>query len=173
MKAAVLLAATCAALLQPERTVEEPTRAAWNAVSDLGDHTWVIQGQWKNGAPFLQELSYAWSMDSTILSVRTLDAYTGPAPGLTLRSEGVRAMDNERGIVRFWEFDHLGGITEGTIDLVDGALHFNYDYRLEDGVSRLTDAWIPLGPGSYAYKVGVYRNGEWSRVFLEGRISQR
>lgn len=169
----ILTIAACSPFLFPFANGTSGDVSAWQAMQALGGHTWVIQGEWSNGKPFLQEIRFDWSMDSTILLAHSYDAYTGPAPGLTLRSEGVRAFDRERNTVRLWEFDHLGGITEGEVILVNGALHHNYDYRTQEGMMRLTDAWIPNDTGGYTYRVGVFSNGMWTTTYLTGIIHRR
>lgn len=145
---------------EPEIVVDHPVFAF---LSDLVGHRCEIRATWPNGRPFRLDKEFAWELDGRIVTVLTsvVDDRGRREP----RNHGVRAYDADADRARFWEFDRLGGITEGPVWVEDGTLHYEYFYA--QAGQTLRDTWTPEGENTFAYRIRVWEDGEWGETYMD------
>jgi len=146
-------------------------KAVLGVFTDLVGGSWTATGQWRGGPAFEQTQTFEWGLEGNIVHVRTtgqLDAEGNVGP----RSEGVRAWDASRSAFGFWEFDRFGGVTAGSCGVDDGVLWYQYEYTMGDSSRTMRDTWRKLGPDHYEFKVGLWGDGEWEQVLLDGECKR-
>ena len=123
--------------------------------------TWFGTGAWNDGSKFNQEISVEKSLGDQIYIVKTVGNIGGDEPAQGLRNHGVRAWDSSTGVMKFFEFDIFGGITEGTVVLEGKNIFYVYEYEGQ----ILTDAWIYKNDNTFEFVVGIRSGDEWTEVF--------
>lgn len=143
----------------PEVTAERPVFAF---LAELADHRCEIREAWPNGQPFRLDTEFAFLLDDRIV---TVDSFIVDEEGRrSPRNHGIRAYPQETEDARFWEFDYLGGVTEGSVWVEAGTLHYEYAYNGQ----TLRDSWSPSGGHAYDFKVRVWEDGDWGATYMDG-----
>lgn len=135
----------------------------WGAFEHLMDKTWVAEGKWGDGSPFKQEIQFTFDLEKQLIVTHTKGFTNQEKTKFGARNHGVRQYDAVTKSYRFWEFDILGGVTEGTVVLKDKNLFYQYKY----GDYSLTDAWEYVDDKTYKFTVGIYEDGTWKQRYLE------
>ncbi len=130
---------------------------------NLVGKTWKAEGNWGDGSKFFQEITIAYSLDSTIVVAKSIGFVDEKQTSLGLRNHGIRQVDTETNSIKFWEFDVFGGLTEGKVSSQDKNIIYRYDY----GGTTVTDMWEYVNDSTYTFKVGDYDNDSWKQVYLE------
>lgn len=125
--------------------------------------TWEAHGNWRNGTKFKQEVTFEYSLDSTLVITRSKGFTDQEQSRYGDRNHGIRKFDNDNNVIEFWEFDVFGGVTHG--EVVQDGKNILYHYRY--GESRITDMWEFEDHGTYNFTVGEYSNGKWKQKYLE------
>ena len=145
----------------------QDSAAYFTAFGNLVGSKWESSGKWTDGTPFSQEVVVSGSLRGKLIKVQTYSNEGGAGTERTLRNDGIRAWDATASKMRFWEFDIHGGITEGYCTVDGSDIYYHYHYDPGGGIMKLTDGWIQKDRDTYDYKVGVFENGKWTKVFLE------
>ena len=82
--------------------------------------------------------------------------------------EAIRQYDKESEVIRFWEFDVFGSVTEGTVNMKGKDLIYTYDY----GGTLITDMWQYVDDSTYNFIVGVRENEKWSQIHLQTQFKK-
>lgn len=143
-----------------------------NAFAPLIGGTWQAEGQWSNGTVFWQQQRYAWGPGKAFVTVQTYGPLTPEDTTLVQRNEGIRAWDANTETMRFWEFDRLGGITEGTVGLVEGGISYSYRYTVGEETLSLYETWMQIDAHTFAYRVGTTTDGTWNDVYLDAHFKR-
>jgi len=130
---------------------------------------WKAEKEWENGGKFKQEISFKYSLDSTIVITHSKGFIDEEQKEYGLRSMGIRRVDKETNQIEFVEYDVFGGKTTGTLRVEGQNLYYDYSYN---GM-QLTDAWEYVNAQKYNFIVGVKEAGEWKQVFLETTFVQK
>ncbi len=131
--------------------------------ADLDGTTWLADGNWGNGQKFKQEATFEMVLADKTVMVTSKGFTNQEQTEYGVRNIGYRQYDPATGIIRFWEFDVFGGVTEGEA-IVDGKdIWYQYQY----GESVVTDAWEYVNDSTYKYTVGEHDGSEWKAVYLE------
>ena len=155
-----------AVLLLPILTYSQTSQLS--IFDNLVGKTWQAEGNWSNGSRFFQEIRFEYSLDSAIVTSESIGFVDAEQTKLGKRNHGIRQLDKESNIIRFWEFDIFGGVTMGSVSVEGKNLLYQYDY----GDSKLTDMWEHIDDSTYNFKVGEYLNGHWSQVYLSTQFKQ-
>lgn len=139
-----------------------------SAFDHLVNKTWRTETNWKSERPFFQEVSFEFALDSTIVLTKTKGHINEAQTEIGNRNFGVRQYDKDKKEIYFVEYDVFGGKTEGTVHLEDKDLIYTYTY----GGLELTEKWIYLNPTTYTYKIGIWKNDTWEKIFLESQFIQ-
>ena len=59
-----------------------------------------------------------------------------------LRNEGIRMWDGNENLMKFWEFDIYGGITEGFMGVSTDGFYYQYEYPDGNGGYRYTEGFL-------------------------------
>lgn len=129
----------------------------------LEHYIWKAEGKWGDGTLFKQEVSLEFSLHDNIVKVESKGFTDQKQQKFDIRNHGVRHYDQQLKIIRFWEFDVFGTVTEGTVESDAKNLIYRYDY----GGTSVTEMWIYRNEITYDFIVGVYENGQWLQKFLE------
>ncbi|HAS43791.1 MAG TPA: hypothetical protein DCS93_25140 [Microscillaceae bacterium] len=124
---------------------------------------WEMNGTWGNGKKFRQTQIFKWGLNKKIMKVQTYGTVNQKTGAFGLRNEGIRAWDAQKKQIVFWEFDVFGGITQGTCTVDGKNIYYDYPYMGKN----FRDSWVFVHANKYAYKVGVYENGKWGKVYHE------
>ena len=134
-----------------------------NAFQPFIDQTWVAEGQWGDGTPFKQEISFTNVLEGQIIIATSLGFVDQAQTQWGERNHGIRKWDDSCQCIKFWEYDVFGGITEGKIEIKGGNLYYAYEYE----GTMMTDAWEKKDDSSYDFIVGIMEDGGWKQKFLE------
>ena len=154
------------ALFSAEAHAQSPEphddRPVFAFLSELADHRCEIREAWPNGQPFRLDSEFASRLDGRIVTVESfiVDEEGRRQP----RNHGIRAYPQDAEGARFWEFDYLGNVTEGSVWVEAGTLHYEYDYNGQ----TLRDSWSPAGGHAYNFKVRVWEDGDWGATYMDG-----
>lgn len=129
---------------------------------------WEMKGQWPNGQKFKQVQIFKWGLNKKIVKVQTFGTVNQKTGEFGLRNEGIRAWDAQKKQIVFWEFDVFGGITPGACTVEGKNIYYNYAYQGQN----FRDSWVYVNANKYEYKVGIYDNGKWGKVFLKGHYQR-
>lgn len=140
------------------------------AFEPLVGHTWATEGTWGSGDVFKQRATYRWGLNGKIVQVSTWGNIAEEGYEEGLRNEGIRAWDNSTESVRFWEYDVFGNVSTGDVHAEGRNIYYSYPYDTEEGTMTITDAYIYEAEDKYLLKIGVYTEGTWEQVFLEGKV---
>lgn len=130
--------------------------------------TWKAEGSWGDGSKFSQETEFNYSLDRTIVVVKSTGFIDKEQTELGSRNHGIRQYDKETQSIKFWEFDIFGGLTKGKVFTVGKNIFYQYTY----GTSIVTDMWEYVDESTYNFKVGDYENGEWKQVYLSTQFRE-
>lgn len=122
---------------------------------------WEMNGQWSNGKKFRQAQIFKWSLNKKIVKVQTFGTVNQKTGQFGLRNEGIRAWDATKKQIVFWEFDVFGGITKGICTVEGKNIYYDYLYMGKN----FRDSWVFVNANKYEYKVGVYEQGKWLKVY--------
>ncbi len=129
---------------------------------NLVSKTWNAEGNWGDGSKFKQEIVMNYSLDSTLVVVKSIGYINKEQTKEGLRNHGIRQYDKKSNRIKFWEFDVFGGLTEGTVFSEGKNIVYQYKY----GESVVTDMWEYVDDYTYNFKVGSYADGVWKQVYL-------
>lgn len=135
---------------------------------NLAESTWTAEGIQLGGHDGKTVKEITWGLDGKLVKVKT---YTTDPSTLEfgLRNEGVRTFNPESGIIEFYEFDKLGGVSKGQV-IVDGKdIHYEYQY----GDLTLRDSWIFVNEDEYNYVVASMKDGKQDQVYHRGVFKRR
>ncbi|OIQ38582.1 MAG: hypothetical protein BM563_05995 [Bacteroidetes bacterium MedPE-SWsnd-G1] len=133
----------------------------------LVNKVWKANGNWGDGSPFKQEISFSLDLNESIIISKTKGSIDETKEKYGNRNHGVRMYDTSSSTYKFWEFDVFGGVTTGDITFIENDIYYTYQY----GESIVTDLWEYVNQTKYNYKVGILVNDEWQKVFLETTFS--
>ncbi|WP_139001802.1 hypothetical protein [Hyunsoonleella aestuarii] len=127
---------------------------------------WYAEGNWANGSKFKQEITFQFSLDSTIVLVNS-NGYTDiNQTKYGLRNHGIRQYDKTSKKIKFWEFDIFGELTTGSVEILKDDIFYTYKY----GNAIVTDAWIKIDDKTYKFIVGSRSDGKWTQKYLETKF---
>lgn len=129
----------------------------------LVDKTWKAEGTWGDGSKFIQETTFSYSLDKSIVIANSIGFIDKEQTKLGPRNHGVRQYDEETGKIHFWEFDVFGGLTKGILFTEGKNIYYQYEYY----GSTVTDLWEFVDNSTYKYTVGNYVDGVWKQVYLQ------
>ncbi len=138
------------------------------AFDNLVGSSWVSEGIQLGGFEGRTVYQVASGLDGKIIKVKTY-ATDPNTKEFGLRNEGIRAYDVGQAVIKFYEFDKLGGITVGTVTADDKNLHFDYEYK---GM-KLRDSWIFEDKDQYRFIVGSWDGKHWIQKFHETRLVRK
>ncbi len=130
--------------------------------------TWKAEGSWGDGSKFYQETYFHYDLDSLIVLAESTGFVDLNQTKLGKRNHGIRQYDAISEEILFWEFDIFGGLTKGSV-FQDGK---NIIYQYKYGDSKVTDMWEYVNDTTYNFKVGEYKNGNWSQIYLTSQFKQ-
>lgn len=169
----LLLFVPCIVLAQEEDVLESiPEDVVPDLVEDvlsldkfeaLLDGIWLTEGKWENGVSFKQEIDFSWGLNKKIVKVKTFGTIDHKTKEYGLRNEGIRSFNADDSIIKFWEFDVFGGVTEGICFFEDKDLHYKYEYKGE----MLRESWIFIDENNYKYKLGRIKGDTMDKVYME------
>ena len=101
-----------------------------------------------------------------IITAKTYDFIDSKQFEDSMRNYGIRAWDKQKQQLTFVDYNVFGGIVSGTITVNGKDIHYSYEYPINGKSEVLTDAWLYKDDNTYDFKVGIYRNGTWEKVFV-------
>lgn len=125
--------------------------------------TWIAKTDWQNGKQFKLEMTYIYSLDSTIVIANSKGFIDKEQTKFSDRNHGIRQWDKETRTIKFWEFDVFGSLTTGEI-LVDGK-NMRYEYQYDGAI--ISDYWEHIDDNTYNFTIGEYDDGQWKQKYLE------
>ena len=143
-----------------------------DALENLIGGTWTTKGTWKSGKQYHQEIKFEWALSKKVITAKTHDFVDASQFDEAMRNYGIRAWDKNKGQLTFCDVDVYGGVTSGTISVNGKDIYYSYPYVLENKTEMVTDGWIYQDDNTYTYKVGIYRDGVWEKVFLQSVFSR-
>ncbi len=141
--------------------------------TQMNGSRWECQGKWKVGKPFHQIYTFEWSENNIVCQVNTFDFERSENKNPSLRNVGIRKFDQKNNQWKFWEFDYLGGITEGKISYREQSIYYTYAYEVNGQTNWMTDAWEFVNDSTYNFKIGVWENESWTSVYCEGVVKRQ
>ena len=66
--------------------------------------TWKAEGTWGDGSKFIQETTFSYSLDKSIVIANSIGFVDKEQSKLGPRNHGIRQFDDETGKIQFWEF---------------------------------------------------------------------
>lgn len=135
---------------------------------NLINKTWKAEGTWNNGTKFIQEISFKYDLQESIIISNSKGFIDNEQTKIGNRNHGVRTWDQTTSSINFWEFDVFGGVTKGTVYFEGKNIIYTYDYS---GVI-VTDMWEYFDDSTYKFTVGIYNEEGWKQVFLETEFKQ-
>jgi len=135
-----------------------------NIFENLLDKTWNAEGQWGDGSPFKQEITFYKKLKGQLIIAESFGFVNEAKTEWGPRNFGIRKWDTKSEIITFTEHDSFGGITQGTVTSnKNDDIIYTYTY---EGMT-LTDYWQKLSNSKYKFTVGVYEDGTFKQVFLD------
>ncbi len=134
--------------------------------NNLVNKSWKAETNWEKGGKFKQEVSFTYSLDSSLVLVHSKGFIDEEQTEYGDRNFGIRRVNSELDQIEFVEYDVFGGKTEGVVSAEGKNLYYSYVYEHIE----LTDAWEYLDDSNYIFIVGVRENGEWEKKFLETKF---
>lgn len=130
--------------------------------------TWQVEGNWKDGKPFKQEVKYSWALNDQHVRMNTNSYLDTNFTSFGAFSEGMHSWDAGSNTLKFSIYDIYGNIIQGIVVTKEKTIQYIYDYTMKDGsVLTMTDALIWVKPDKYMFKVGTMEDGEWKETYLE------
>ncbi|OUS01446.1 hypothetical protein A9Q86_06595 [Flavobacteriales bacterium 33_180_T64] len=136
---------------------------------NLVDKTWCIEGEWKSGTAFKQEVRMKYDLQGTLVVVETKGFVDEEQTELGNRNHGIRQYDGSSKTIKFWEFDAFGNLTKGTVFAEDKNIVYQYYYEGE----MLTEMWEYVDDSTYNFKIGSYIDGRWSDVYIDSVFKEK
>lgn len=133
------------------------------AFAQLNGTSWRAEGAWSNGQKFKQEATFEMVLADKTVKVTSKGFTNQEQTEYGIRNIGYRQYDAPTGVIRFWEFDVFGGVTEGEVMINDRDIWYKYQY----GESVVTDAWEYIDDFTFKYTVGEHNSQKWTAVYLE------
>ncbi len=137
-----------------------------SSFSNLIGKTWKASGNWGDGSEFKQEVYFEYDIGKQIVIARSNGFTDQEQTKFGRRNFGIRKLDSGKGQMLFWEFDVFGGLTEGTVQVNEKNILYQYQY----GDSYITDMWEYVNDSTYNFIVGSYDNGQWQQKYLETKF---
>ncbi len=136
--------------------------------SNIVGSTWISEGKQLGGHDGKTVKEFEWGLDKRIIKVKTFT--TDPKTlEFGLRNEGVRTFNTQTNQIEFYEFDKLGGVSQGVVKIEDQNIYYEYSY----GEMLLRDSWIFISKDEYAYKVCSIVNNKCDQVFHQGIFKRK
>ncbi len=132
----------------------------------LENYIWIAEGKWGDGSTFKQELSFDFSLNNKLVKVETKGFTNVKQTEFGTRNHGIRQYDTNLKKIKFWEFDVFGNCIQGTVDVDNKNIIYTYDYQS----TIVTEKWIFVDDLTYQFIVGIFKNGEWKKKFLETKF---
>ena len=152
-------------LLLPFLFVTATVCAQYNPLAffePLMGRTWSAEGVWENGSGFRQEINFEYSLDSTLVLVKSKGFTDKQQTTFGPRNHGIRKYDPNSKSIQFWEFDVFGSVTKGMVKQEGNDIRYTYTY----GETQVTDLWEFVDKDTYTFKVGEYVGGNWTQTYL-------
>ena len=130
------------------------------AFQNLIGGTWTIKADLEDGEVFHQKQKYEWSLDKRIVKVKTYGTIDEETKEFGLRNEGVRAFNPQDSMIRFWEFDVFGGVTEGVVLTEENNFEYIYHYHGH----TIRDRWIYVDKDTYEFIILSEKEGETTEL---------
>lgn len=134
---------------------------------NLINKNWQAEGNWTDGSKFKQEIEFQYSLDGTLVLVKSKGFTNKEQTAYGERNHGIRKYDSKSDTVRFWEFDVFGGVTEGIVTTKGKDIIYSYKY----GETTVTDYWGYVDANTYNFTVGDYVNGNWTKTYLSTQFT--
>lgn len=154
-------------LFIPSLMVAQSSSNPYEGMENLIGGRWITKGTWTSGKQYHQEIEFEWELSKKIITAKTFDFVDATQFDKAMRNYGIRAWDKNKGQLTFSDFDVFGGVTSGSISVNGKNIYYSYPYLMDNKPEILTDGWIYKDDNTYIYKVGIYRDGAWQKVFLE------
>ncbi|MDC6364461.1 MULTISPECIES: VOC family protein [Flavobacteriaceae] len=135
---------------------------------NLVGKTWEAEGEWGDGSKFKQEITFQYSLDSTLIIADSKGFTNKEQTNYGPRNHGIRKLDPQTNSIKFWEFDIFGGTTEGSVKSKDKDIIYSYAY----GESTITDYWAYVDDHTYDFTVGAYKDGAWEQTYLKTQFRE-
>ena len=143
----------------------QPSLAAFD---NLVGSTWISTGKQLGGHEGKTEKEFMWGLDGKIVKVKTFT--TDPTTlEFGLRNEGIRAWNAQSGKIEFYEFDKLGGISQGVVIIEEKTIHYQYSY----GDLILRDSWTYIDENEYTYTVASMVNEKPDKIYHTGTFKRK
>ncbi|MEP1096102.1 MAG: hypothetical protein ABJG78_13390 [Cyclobacteriaceae bacterium] len=140
-----------------------------SAFENLVGSKWEVVGKWSNGEDFRQEYLFEWSLDKKLIKVQTFGTTNMLTGEYGLRNEGIRFWKENEEVIKFYEFDIFGGITEGVCTIDSNSIIYDYVY---EGLT-FRDSWIFKDLNTYQYVVENLENGERKELYQTSTITRK
>ena len=128
----------------------------------LVGRTWQAEAAWSDSSEFKQTITFKYALGDKIVIAETMGFLNQEKTAFGHRNHGIRWFNIETNEVEFEEYDSYGNVTRGRV-VHDGQ---NILYQYEYGELYLTDMWEYVDPDHYNFKVGIYQNGEWEKIYV-------
>ena len=135
----------------------------------LEGSVWSAEGKWGDGSSFKQDVSYEFALNNTIVIAHSMGYTNREQTEFGPRNHGIRQYDETENVIRFWEFDVFGGVTQGIVVSDGRNIIYNYEY----GGTALTEIWQYKDDDTYDFTVGIYEDGQWTQKFLETQFKRK
>ena len=133
------------------------------AFRNLAGSTWVSEGIQLGGKEGRTEKKIAFGLDGNIVKVQTY-IQNSETKQMEIRNDGIRAWNAQDSTIQIFECDIFGGVTQGKVLTTETDIHYEYHYHGVD----LRDSWIYKDKDTYQYIVGVWKDGEWEKIYHQG-----
>ena len=138
------------------------------AFNNLVGSTWVASGKQLGGHDGKTVKEFIWGLDGKMVKVKTFT--TDPKTlEFGLRNEGVRIWNAQSSEIAFYEFDKLGGVSEGKVIIEEKNIHYEYAY----GELLLRDSWTFVNENEYTYTVVSIVDGKQDQVYHTGTFLRK
>ncbi len=151
----ILIALAVGTVSPPATGSEAPAGAERFApVGELAGRCWVGRlGEGKGR----DVQCFDWAIDGRFL--RNRHRLTGP--GGVYQGETLYGWDPGQGVLRYWYFTSLGGVSEGTVERQGEGWVFRERYRGSEGEMELRTAFSRDGDDAFSVDTRVLREGRW------------
>lgn len=140
-----------ASAAQPQPSVEQAARFA--PVGELAGACW--ESPMPGDARDVH--CYEWTLDGAFLR----DTHEVVGPRGRYAGEAIYGWDTERGVLRYWYFNTLGGVSEGEARRDGDTWTFSETYRGGGKVLEFRTTQTRPGPDSYERVTEELRDGAW------------
>lgn len=135
---------------------------------NLVDKVWIAEGNWEDGTPFKQELTFTKDLNNKIVKVETKGFTNNKNSSWGKRSFGVRYWNEKENKLMFTEHDVFGNMTTGIVTSnPKGDIIYTYQYE----GSTLTDYLKYLDNNTYELTIGILENNRFIQTFLKTKLT--